>query len=185
MRHYDIVEAAPNCCVCAVIESILRRHGYTMTQYDFANHAGLYVEKTRLYEVPSAITNVSETDNRTMLGVHLSENTINDFFASNGIQMNETFIRSSEISDMNFETILDAVSEEFDVMLYLDYGVLHGNADKLLYGHCVLFLGIDRKNVTYQDPGPVGTGIHRADIYDVYRAIKASVSGGISIIRRF
>ena len=41
MKQYEIIRSAPYCCVCAVLESIIKRHGYDISQFDIANYIGL------------------------------------------------------------------------------------------------------------------------------------------------
>lgn len=182
MRQYEVVISAPYCCVCAVIESILKRHGFQQTQYDLANFAGLVVPDDELENLPKELTNLSTSNVVLDYGIHLYSDTLNSFFQANGIPLRETYICPGYLSDMNFEDVLKSTSEEFDVLLLFDYGVLHNEERSRNVGHCVLYLSQEDRHLTYLDPGPRCMGVNTADIDDMLSAIKARKNGGISII---
>ena len=71
MKQYEIIRSAPYCCVCAVLESIIKRHGYDISQFDIANYIGLVCSPSDMAIIPHEIHNIQISDNPKDWGVHL------------------------------------------------------------------------------------------------------------------
>lgn len=178
MRTYEIIKSAPYCCVCAIIESIVKRHGYEINQYDIANYIGLVCPKEDLPIIPNEITNIHTSIEAKDWGVHLKSDTLNNLFKHFNIPLKETFFSGNQVNEFTFESILEEVSEEYDVMFFISHGTLYGIKDNIDFGHCILYIQKQKDNIEYLDPGPINLGIQTKDIYDIYLSIKKRANSG-------
>lgn len=187
MREYKIIKSAPYCCVCAAVESILNRHGYTQNQYDLANYAGITVSTGDFLTLPKELTNVKISNVPLDWGLHLYDNTLNDFFLQNSISLKETFIPANQLTDWNFESMFDAVAESYDILLFFSHGILYKEGKNNEVGHCALYIDKKDNYIVYQDPGPSNIGLNSKNIDSMLDAIKyrARAGSGISIISNY
>lgn len=183
MRQYRLIESERYCCVTSSLESILLKHGYYFSQIAIADFYGVTVPTEEYKEMSKKFKNITVSDAVHDIGIHLDENGLNSFFEANDIKLKETFIKASEISELNFESILDAIPIESDVMFFFDYGVLYDEKRNLGVGHDGIF--IDRKDdkLIYLDSGPRRLGYNEVNVYSMLDAMKrAYAGGGLSII---
>lgn len=186
MKKYKIIESAPYCCVCAVIESVLEHHGYSQNQFDIANYAGVTIPRSDLPIIPKTLTNIKFSDTPLDWGIHLYNNTLNDFFILNNIALKETFIPANQLADWNFESILDAIDNSYDIIFFFSYGILYKEDANKSVGHCALYIDKNNNNIIFQDPGPSNIGLNKKNIDNMFDAIKygARAGSGISIINK-
>lgn len=184
MRTYEIVRSAPYCCVCAVLESILKKHGYDITQFDIANYIGLVCSTIDKTIIPHEIHNIQFSDNAEDWGVHLKNDTINGLFQHYNIPLKETFFSAKQFDEISLDSFFDAVSDNYDIMMFISHGALYNNKDNLDIGHCLLYTGRQGDNIQYIDPGPANLGMNFRGLYDIYFSIKrrSLLGGGLSII---
>lgn len=185
MREYPLIESAPYCCFAASLESVLKRHGIcNVTQYDIANYIGIVVLEDDNKNIPKELNNIRYTNDPVQVGLHIEDKTIPDLFNHFNIPLKETYISWNEISDLNFDSILLAVPEESDALLYFDFGDLYNEERNQGVGHTGLYVSMDSNyNVKYLSAGPrfIGFGVFSSE--DFVRAIK-SRKGGISIFSK-
>lgn len=185
MRDYPLIESAPYCCFAASLESALKRHGiYNVTQYDIANYIGLVVLEEDKENIPKEIYNITYTNDPVQAGLHIGDKTLPDLFNHFNIPLKETYISWQEISDINFDSILLAIPEESDVLLYFDFGDLYKEERNKGVGHTGLFVSIDFNHIIkYLSAGPryMGVGVFASE--DFVHAIR-SREGGISIFSK-
>lgn len=173
----------PYLCVCAVLQSILQRHGYDMDQLEIAMQLGVTIPISAISNATLKYQNLSFSDNPKEIGTHIGGNTLNDFFKNNSFSLKETFISNSQIGELNFSSILESIDESYDAILFFDYGTLFGEPMNKNIGHCGLLVSIDEDELKYADPGPKRFGVNTVSIDDIYAAIKTGHQGaGISII---
>lgn len=183
MRQYKEIASKPYCCVPAVLEAILLRHGYKFDQVDIANYFGLTVPTDEMDSLSGTFTKLNASDEVSMIGIHLGKDGFNSFFADNGISLSETFVSASELSELNIESVLDAIPEDSDAVFFFDYGVLYGEERNKGVGHNGAFISREGEYVSYLDPGPRRLGINKVKIDDLLCAMKAAYAGGgISVI---
>lgn len=184
MRTYEMVPSAPYCCVCAVLESILKRHGYEITQYDIANYIGLVCSPLDKTIIPHEIHNVQVSDNAEDWGVHLKNDTINSLFQHYTIPLKETFFPANQFDEFSIDSFFEAVSDNYDVMMFISHGALYNIKNNLDIGHCLLYKGKQGDIIQYIDPGPANLGVNFRELYDIYLSIKkrSLLGGGLSII---
>lgn len=183
MRHYRLVESEPYCCVTSSLESILLRHGYSFNQIVIADFYGVTVPSYEYNEMCKKFQNIKVSDEVHDIGIHLDNNGLNTFFEAHDIKLKETFIKASELSELNFESILDSVPQDFDIMFFFDYGILYDEKRNIGVGHDGIYIGKENDKLIYLDSGPRRLGINEVDIYSMLNAMKkAYAGGGISII---
>lgn len=184
MRKYPIVESGPYCCVAACLESVLRRHGITyITQYDIANDIGLVVFEEDKGKLPIELTNIRYTTNPCEVGMHLHNNTLNDFFKSKGLTFQESYINWREIGEINIDSIISSIDESYDAIFYFDFGFLYAEEHNRGIGHSGLLLSLDSYGmIDYINPGPRFIGEQNCSSEDLVQAIRVR-KGGISVIR--
>lgn len=183
MKQYDVVMSAPYCCVAANIESILKRHGiYNISQYDIANEFGIVALISEMEELPAELTNVTYTDDVKQVGMHLTNDSLNDFFVKHNLPFHETYIGWRSISEINIDSMLQAVNEDYDVIFYFDFGDLYNEERNRGVGHSSVFISLDESYIiTHLNPGPRFLGLNKHGSEDIAHAIR-SRAGGISII---
>lgn len=118
MRDYKIVASEPYCCVTAILESILLKHGYVFNQVMIADYFGLTVPADEYAQLSKTFKNLKVSDDIREYGLHLDANGFNTFFSENNIALRETFIKASELSELNFESVLDAIPCDSDVIFF-------------------------------------------------------------------
>lgn len=183
MRQYEVIESKPYCCVTAVLETILLRHGYRFDQVDIANYFGLTVPVNDVDAMSGTFTKLDASNDVRLIGIHLGKDGFNSFFAENGISLKETFISASMLSELNMESVLDAIPEESDVIFFFDYGTLYGEERNKGVGHNGAFISKCGEDICYLDPGPRRLGKNNVNIDDLLYAMKAAYAGGgISVI---
>lgn len=183
MRQYDVVMSAPYCCVAASLESILKRHGINnISQYDIANEFGIVALGSERDELPPELTNVTYTDDVRQVGMHLTNDSLNNFFVKHKLPFQETYIGWKSISELNIESMLQAVSEDYDVIFFFDFGDLFCEDKNRGVGHSSVFISIDENYiVTHLNLGPRFLGQNKHASEEMAHAIR-SRAGGISII---
>lgn len=183
MRDYPVIESAPYCCIPASLEAILRYRGIKgITQFDIANEFGLTIDADRAVKLPEELKNISYSTDKKDIGIHLKDETLNDFFKRHGIPIQERYIPWDEISEENIESILTELREEEDAILMFDFGVLYGESRNVGIGHVGVFKSFDEYgNITYMNPGPKFLGYNTINSDDFAYAIRAR-HGGISIL---
>lgn len=184
MKQYEIIRSAPYCCVCAVLESIIKRHGYDISQFDIANYIGLVCSPSDMAIIPHEIHNIQISDNPKDWGVHLRNNTINNLFKHYNIPLKETFFLENQFDEFNLDSFFESVSDNYDIMMFISHGALYNIKDNLDIGHCIIYICKQDDNIQYLDPGPANLGVNTRDLYDIYLSIKkrARLGGGLSII---
>lgn len=187
MKEYELIRSAPYCCVCAILESVLKRRGYNISQFDIANYIGLICSPLDKIDIPSQIHNIKISDDAKDWGVHLKNNTLNDFFKYYNIPLKETFFRGDLFDEIKLDYFLDSTSENYDIIMFISHGSLYNNDNNIDVGHSILYTGRSGNSIQYIDPGPANFGINNRDIYDIYLSIKsrAMLDGGVSIISDF
>lgn len=185
MRTYTTVESAPYCCFAASLEAIFRRNGINhISQYDIANYLGLVVYENEKDEIPQALTNVSYSSDSRIIGLHIADDTLAKLFHHFNLPFKEDYISWQQISDWNFEYLLKSISNEYDVILYFDFGRLYREEENVGVGHVGLLIDVDdNSQVTYLNPGPRHLGLNIFTAADFLDAIKAR-KGGLSIIHK-
>lgn len=183
MRTYTLIKSAPYCCFAASLESVLKRHGIChISQYDIANYLGLVVFKDDIDNVPQLLTNISVTTEPQSVGIHIHNDTLPHLFHRYSLPYQETYISWQEISDWNFQEILQNISSDFDVILYFDIGRLYNEENNYGVGHTGLLISVDEPStVVLFNPGPRFFGIDKFSTDELVEAIKAR-QGGLSII---
>lgn len=183
MRQYRLIESEPYCCVTSSLESILLKHGYNFDQIAIADFFGVTVPTEEYVEMCKKFQNVKASNEVFEIGIHLDNNGLNTFFEAHDIKLKETFIKASELSELNFESILDAISQDSDVMFFFDYGILYDEIRNIGVGHNGIYIGKKNDKLLYLDSGPRRLGINEVDIFSMLNAIKHTYAGGgISII---
>ena len=62
MRDYKIVASEPYCCVTAILESILLKHGYVFNQVMIADYFGLTVPADEYAQLSKTFKNLKVSD---------------------------------------------------------------------------------------------------------------------------
>lgn len=186
MRKYQVVESAPYCCVAASLESVLKRHGFNdVSQYDIANYIGVVVHESDRQIVLPNLKNISYTKDKTKVGLHLYDDTLNGLFEHFNLPLKESYISWQELSEWNIDSVLQSISDEDDAMFLFDFGRLYHEGNNIGIGHSGLFVSLDaRSRVQYLSPGPRFVGLGNFTSEDFLDAIKAR-RGGISIIHSY
>lgn len=185
MRHYRLVESEPYCCVTSSLESILLKHGYNFNQIAIADFYGVTVPTEEYAEMCKKFQNVKTSSEVHDIGIHLDKNGLNTFFEAHDIKLKETFIKASELSELNFESLLDAVPQDSDIMFFFDYGILYNEKRNIGVGHDGIYIGKINDKLIYLDSGPRRLGINEVDLYSMLDAMKGAYSGGgLSIITK-
>lgn len=169
MKRYleQIVVSEPDWCVPAVLEMVLRHHGIDK-----------FSQKTiarQLKIMPAS----DELDHRRW-GTQLDGNTINEFFASNGIRLHEVFIPVGHFLDDYFmvEKVQELLMDNISIVCGYNYTWLYGNQEDT-FQHVSIITGVlSRGNeVEILDPGPKEAGYKIVKADDLYYAIRAAGDG--------
>ena len=89
------------------------------------------------------------------------------------------------MSELNFESVLDAIPCDSDVIFFFDYGYLYKETRNIGVGHDGVYLSKSKDELYYLDPGPRRLGVNSVKIEDMLLAIKAAYAGGgISVITK-
>lgn len=185
MREYQVVSSKPYCCVTAILESVLLRHGYFYNQVTIADFYGLTVPESEYAVLSKTFKNLKISEEIREYGLHLDTNGFNTFFENNDIALRETFIKASELSELNFESILESIPYESDLIFFFDYGRLYKESRNIGVGHDGVYLSKNKDELYYLDPGPRRLGINTVKIDDMLYAIKTTYAGGgISVISK-
>lgn len=183
MRQYRLIESEPYCCVTSSLESILLKHGYNFDQIAIADFFGVTVPTEEYAEMCKKFQNVKASNEVHDIGIHLDQKGLNSFFEANNIKLKETFIKASELSELNFESILDAVSQDSDIMFFFDYGVLYDENRNIGVGHDGIYICKKNDKLIYLDSGPRRLGTNEVNILSMLNAMKrAYAGGGLSVI---
>lgn len=184
MRKYPIIESAPYCCIPASLESILRYRGIKgITQLDIANEFGLTIDSDSAVTIPIEIKNINFSTNKKDIGIHLNNETLNNFFQKHNLPLQERYIYWNEISEENIESILSGLQEDEDAILMFDFGVLYGESRNSGIGHVGVFQSLNEDGkITFMNPGPRYLGYNTFNSEDLTYAIRAR-NGGISILK--
>lgn len=183
MRQYRLIKSEPYCCVTSSLESILLKHGYSFNQIEIADFYGVTVPTEEYAKMCKKFKNVKTSDSIHDIGIHLDNNGLNSFFEAFNIKLRETFIKASELSELNFESILEAVPQEADIMFFFDYGILYNEPRNIGVGHDGIYVGKENDSLMYLDSGPRRLGINEVNMFTMLSAMKnAYAGGGLSII---
>ena len=82
MRDYKIVASEPYCCVTAILESILLKHGYVFNQVMIADYFGLTVPADEYAQLSKTFKNLKVSDDIREYGLHLDANVFVTLFRS-------------------------------------------------------------------------------------------------------
>lgn len=178
MRQYRLIKSEPYCCVTSSLESILLKHGYNFNQIAIADFYGVTVPTEEYADMCKTFQNIKASNDVHDIGIHLDNNGLNNFFEAHDIKLRETFIRASELSELNFESILDAVPQDSDIMFFFDYGILYDEKRNIGVGHDGIYIGKENDKLIYLDSGPRRLGINEVDIYSMLNAMKKAYAGG-------
>ena len=168
MKYLEkVVISKPNYCVPATLEMVLKHNNImSITQDDIA---------VQLQIIPAEENVVPE-----MWGAQIKDNTINDFFVSNGIALREKYIPISHFMDEFFlaDKISELLLKNVSIICGYNYSWLYGN-HKDSYRHVSIIVGIslDNKTVELLDPGPKNAGYNTVRIDTLFDAIKAGHDG--------
>lgn len=185
MRQYRLIKSEPYCCVTSSLESILLKHGYSFNQIAIADFYGITVPTEEYSEMCKKFQNVKVSNEVHDIGIHLDKKGLNSFFEANNINLKETFIKASELSELNIESILDAVPQESDVMFFFDYGILYDEKRNIGVGHNGIYIGKKNDKLIYLDSGPRRLGVNEVDIFSMLNAMKKTYAGGgLSVISK-
>lgn len=183
MLQYRLIASEPYCCVTSSLESILSKHGYNFNQIAIADFYGVTVPTKEYAEMSKKFKNIATSDDVHDIGIHLGKKGLNTFFEANNIKLKETFIKASELSELNFETVLDAVPQDSDIMFFFDYGILYDEKRNIGVGHDGIYIGKKNDKLKYLDSGPRRLGINEVDIFSMLNVMKgAYAGGGLSVI---
>lgn len=131
------------------------------------------------------IKNIHYSNNERDFGVHINENSLNDFFVNIGIPIQAEYIEVNEFE----ENLIDDVNYEFlrkdkYIIYTFSYGALYNERTTYLFGHVALLDKVISNDwLQVYDPGPKGSGhkmVNRHNMYDAMRHIR----GGIYIFSR-
>lgn len=161
------IVAKSNYCVPAVMEMVLNHYGiFTLTQDKIAQQLSI-VDATDDY------------DHREW-GAHISNNTLNNFFAENEIVLHEDYIPISHIMDDYFlsEKIKSLLDNGYSIICGYTYTWLFGKQEDT-FGHVSIIVDyIDKTdNVVLLDPGPKNAGYKEVGVEALFYAIKAAKDG--------
>ncbi len=185
MRQYTLIPSKPYCCVTSVLESILLKYNYRYDQVEIADFFGLTVPEEELEPLAKYFKNMTTSEDVHQLGLHLGKDGLNTFFMAKRIELRETFVSASSLSDMNFDSVLDAIPSEADVIFFFDYGTLYSEQRNKGVGHDGIFLKREGELLSYLDPGPRRLGVNTVNTDDMLNAMKAAYAGGgLSVIKR-
>lgn len=168
MKYVDsIVIAKPDWCVPATLEMVLNHYGIAgYTQASIAQQLNIIPATD---EVPSI-----------HWGTQISNNTLNDFFTNNGINLQERFLSIHLYMDEDFlaDEIKSLLSKGVSIICGYNYTWLFGNREDN-YGHVSIIVGIsdDLQSVYLLDPGPKNAGYKTVLLHDLFYAIKARNDG--------
>lgn len=183
MRQYTLIPSLPYCCVTSSLESILKKHGYKFNQIEIADFYGLTVPAIDFESVSGKIQNIKISDDVRQIGLHLGDQGLNTFFMSKGLKLKETFISANELSELNFDTVLETIPETSDMLMFFDYGLLFDEERNIGVGHDGIYLGKEGDFIFYLDSGPRRMGVNKVPSDAMLRAMKgAFAGGGISVI---
>lgn len=169
MKNYveKCVKARPNFCVPAVLEMVLQHYGISgFSQDDIAKQLNIF----------DADDNV---DHR-MWGAQIGNDTLNIFFATNHIQLEESYIPINHIIDDLFmgEIIKNKLSQNSSIICGYTYTWLFGSCEDT-YGHVSIIVEYDEisNQIVLLDPGPKESGYKKVHAEDLFRAIKEAKDG--------
>ena len=169
MKKYvdQIVISQTNWCVPATLEMVLKHHGIDLlSQEDIAKQLDI----------------VAVTDGvpQQKWGAQIKENTLNDFFYANKIQLHEKYIPINHFIDEFF------MIEELQKLLDCGVTVICGYNYTSLYGkgedsfqHVSIITGIEEggRRVQLLDPGPRSAGYRVVKAETLFYAIKDAKDG--------
>ena len=158
MKKYveQIVIAKPNWCVPAVLEMVLTHHGIkSLSQAEIA-------EQLDIVPAEEAI-----------------DNTINDFFKANSIQLHENYLPINCIQDDFFleEEIRKLLKTNISIICGFNYTWLYGNKEDAFQHVSIIVDVLQGSEILLLDPGPRDAGYKTVKIQDLFYAIKAAQDG--------
>lgn len=163
----DIIVARPNYCVPAVLEMVLNHHNISsFSQNDIAQQLNI---------VPA-----DDSVDPELWGAHISDDTLNNFFAQNGIPLRERYISIHNFMDEYFmgEKIATLLVNGASIICGYNYTWLFGKKEDR-FGHVSIIVSISDnfERVELLDPGPKNAGYKTVGSYDLFAAIKARNDG--------
>lgn len=165
-------------CFYAVIETILSDIGINMfSQYDLANEFGVVLP----YEHSiSNVHNVTFSDDIRLLGAHVNEQRINDFFKANRIKLKISYLPENPYIDYDYDKYGHFIPERnIYYIYYFSYGSLYHEVQNYNVGHVSLLVNcpsLDQLEI--YDPGPRSAGvkvIRRISMHDAMEDIRGGV----------
>lgn len=168
MKKYveQIVIAKPNWCVPAVLEMVLTHHGIkSLSQAEIAEQLDI---------VPA-----EEAIDHKKWGAQIKNNTINDFFKANSIQLHENYLPINCIQDDFFleEEIRKLLKTNISIICGFNYTWLYGNKEDTFQHVSINVDVLQGSEILLLDPGPRDAGYKTVKIQDLFYAIKAAQDG--------
>lgn len=176
MKKYvkQVVTAKRNYCVPAVLQMVLEHHGiFGLTQDIIANQLDIVPDNEKVDHI--------------YWGTQIANNTLNNFFEHNGINLYEQYMNINTFMDDYFfqETIVDMLKKEISIICGYNYTWLYGNREDT-YRHVSIIVDFDSKTekVTLLDPGPKDAGYKEVTVDKLFIAIKAAKDGLWCIMKK-
>jgi hypothetical protein len=179
MKEYIVAENY--LCFMALLEMIVSEtmpHAH-FTQNELAELFGITVP----IGAHTPIKNVQYSNNIAEFGTNICVKEINDFFNTNMIPLQLSFISSCYFDEMTFADTIKKNDGAYIIFAF-GYGLLYNESQNNDVGHVALLEAIDIKMDTIQiyDPGPRNHGSKNVKVDDLVYAMKTR--GGIYLFKK-
>lgn len=169
MKAYveHLIIAKHNYCVPTVLQMVLEHYGIRgFTQEIIAE---------QLTMVPD-----DKNIDHANWGAQITDNTLNDFFKNNGINLYEHYIHINHFMDEYFLVMKYIICYKRESQLFMVL-IIHGymGIRKITYRHVSIIVPFNPKSemVNLLDPGPKEVGYKEVSADKLYQAIKAGKDG--------
>ncbi len=164
---YSIFPADDFNCVASLLKSIISIYGYNMAIEEIASNF-----------IKILPMNIENNFNDNMLGIHIYENSINNFFNKYSIPLEERWIPINTLEEWEFKTeIVNGLKNNEHIICGFSYGIYYNDKTKNDIGHVVLIKSIVEEKVSVIDPGPEKVGMNDMEMYRLYKAIHHKKDG--------